>query len=116
MISSPGWVCLTNGASGPMSTRAWTTSRPGTLRSCCWRSVRHSPGACWTAMTIPPSLAQGSERCPQLLREQLRLFPGGEVAAPVDLVEVGEAGVDLLGPAARRLDELVGEHRVSHRE
>src|SRR4030095_10181929 len=54
MISSPGWVCLTNGASGPMSTRAWTTSRPGMLRSCCWRSVRLMPGGCCCAMTIPP--------------------------------------------------------------
>src|SRR4030095_15276100 len=56
MISSPGWVCLTSGASGPRSTRAWTTSWPSTLRSCCWRSVRQSPGACWTAMTLPPLL------------------------------------------------------------
>src|ERR1700726_5015702 len=53
MISSPGCVCLTNGASGPMSTRDWTTSRPGTLRSCCWRSVRHSPGACCTLPLAP---------------------------------------------------------------
>ena len=29
MISSPGWVCLTNGAVGSRSTRAWTTSWPG---------------------------------------------------------------------------------------
>jgi hypothetical protein len=36
------------------------------------------------------SLTQGPERRPELGREQLRLFPGGEVAAPVDLVEVDE--------------------------
>src|SRR5205823_12808604 len=48
-----------------------------------------------------PSSAQRPERRPDLGREQLGLLPGGEVAALVDLVEVGEVGVDLLGPAAR---------------
>src|SRR6516165_10054480 len=43
MISSPGCVRLTRGASGPMSTRCWTTSRPGTLRSCCCRSLPTIP-------------------------------------------------------------------------
>jgi hypothetical protein len=61
-------------------------------------------------------LAQLAERCPDLGREQLGLFPDGEVAALVDLVEVDEVGVDLLGPAARRLDDLVGEDGVGHRE
>jgi hypothetical protein len=31
---------------GSMSMRAWTISRPGTLRSCRWRSVRLIPGCC----------------------------------------------------------------------
>src|SRR5262245_2193918 len=43
--------------------------------------------------------------------EELRLLPGGEVAAPVDLVEVGEAGVDRLDPAARGSPDLAGERR-----
>src|SRR5829696_3023421 len=47
-------------------------------------------------------LAQGQERHPELLREQFRLLPGGEVAALVDLVEEGQVGVGTLGPAARR--------------
>src|SRR5262249_54757880 len=47
MISSPGCLCLTDGASGLSSTRFWMTWRPRTLRSCCCRSVRQSPGACW---------------------------------------------------------------------
>jgi hypothetical protein len=37
-------------------------------------------------------LAQRPERRPDLGREQLGLFPGGEVAALVGLVEVGEVG------------------------
>src|SRR5512132_1940973 len=116
MISSPGWVCLTSGASGPRSTRAWTTSWPSTLRSCCWRSVRQSPGACWTAMTFPPSLTQGSERRPQLLREQLRLFPGSKVAALVDLVEVRDVRVARFDPAARRPPDLAWEGREGERD
>ena len=37
-------------------------------------------------------LAQGPERRPEFLGEELRLLPGGEVAALVDLVEVGQVG------------------------
>ena len=44
-------------------------------------------------------------------REQLRLFPRREVAAPIDLVEVGEARVDRLNPAARGSPNLAGECR-----
>src|SRR5262245_30468900 len=51
-----------------------------------------------------------------LFGEQLRLFPGGEVATLVDLVEVDQIGVDLLRPAARRLEDLAREHREGHRE
>src|SRR5215472_17316415 len=139
MISSPGCQCLTKGASGPMSTRFWMTSRPGTLRSCLWRSVRLIPGACCTVCLIStssvnaPSVqglmtplsdedgvlasmravhcqsAQGLERRSDLGREQLGLLPGGEVAAPVDLVEVGEGGVRLLDPTARGPEDLAGE-------
>src|SRR5918996_753274 len=57
------------------------------------------------------SVAQGAERGPHLGGEELRLLPGGEVAAPVDLVEVGEAGVDRLDPAARGSEDLAGERR-----
>src|SRR5262249_10164431 len=64
-------------------------------------------------VTIQPGcglwLAQWLERRPDLLSEQFGLFPGGEVAALGGLVEVGEVGVDLLGPAARGLEDLAGE-------
>src|SRR5262245_54954934 len=46
MISSPGCRCLGNATPGSRSTRTWMTSRPGTLRSCRWRSVRLTPGCC----------------------------------------------------------------------
>src|SRR5438445_3327909 len=52
---------------------------------------------------------QCPEGGPHLGREELRLLPGGEVVAPVDLVEVDEVGVRPLGPAPRRLIHLAGK-------
>ena len=45
--------------------------------------------------------------------EQFGLFPGGEVAALVDLVEVGEGGIGLLDAASRGRDDLAGERGES---
>jgi hypothetical protein len=39
------------------------------------------------------------------------VLPCGEVSAALDLVEVGEAGVDRLNPAARGSPDLAGERR-----
>src|ERR671919_1120337 len=61
-------------------------------------------------------LAQGSERRPELLGEQLGLLPGGEVAAPVDLVEVGEGGVGPLDPTPRAAPDLTGERGEADRD
>jgi hypothetical protein len=65
----------------------------------------------------PPdhALSQRLERRAQLRREECRFFPGREVSAAVDLVEVGEAGVDRLDPAARGSPDLPGECRECHR-
>src|SRR5512132_3260773 len=51
----------------------------------------------------PPALrlAQRPERRSDFVGEQLGLFPGGEVAALVDLGEIDEVGVAVLDPAAR---------------
>ena len=38
------------------------------------------------------------------------------MAAPVDLVEVAEVGVDLLDPAARGRDDLAGERGEADRD
>ena len=56
------------------------------------------------------------ERSADLGREQLRLLPGGEVSALVDLVEVGEGGVGLLDPGVRGSDALAGELGESDRD
>src|ERR1044072_7089733 len=61
--------------------------------------------------SYPGRSAQRAERRPHLGGEELRFLPGGEVAAAVDLVEVREAWVDRLGPAARSREELAGERR-----
>jgi hypothetical protein len=62
------------------------------------------------------SNAQPPEGRAELFAEQLRLLPGREVAALVDLVEVDEvARVCALGPAARSLVELVREHADGER-
>src|SRR5919108_3078078 len=103
MISSPGCLCRTTGASGPSSTRFWITMRPGTLSSCSCRSVRLIPGACWSCHDS--SLADGLEGGPQLGGEELRLLPRGEVAALLDFVEVHERRIDRLYPAARRPED-----------
>src|SRR5262249_31237824 len=86
-------------------------------------SSRRGPRSTWSwdqVVTVGPrcglSLAHRLERGPDLGREQLGLFPGGEVAAPVNYVEVGEAGVGLLGPAARGPEDLAGERGEADRE
>src|SRR5439155_26819848 len=48
--------------------------------------------------------------------DELRLLPGGEVAAPVGLVEVGDVGVSLFDPAARGPEDLAGELGEADRE
>src|SRR5436305_3550028 len=60
-------------------------------------------------------LTQRAERGPHLGREELGLLPSGEVAAPVDLVEVREVGVGHLDPAPRGSPDLVGECREADR-
>ena len=61
-------------------------------------------------------LPERAEPHAQLGGVQLRLLPGGEVPAAVDLVVVDEVGVRLLRPAPRRLEELVGEDAHGHRD
>src|SRR3954452_8205480 len=62
------------------------------------------------------SSAQWPERGAELGREQLGLLPGGEVAAPVHLVEVGDVRVARVDPAAWRPPDLAGERREGERD
>src|SRR5215813_15611233 len=79
--------------------------------------------ACWSAVVacLPlyrrgASLTQCAERRAQLCREELRLFPGGEVASFAGFVEVDQVVVGLLGPAARSVDVLLRKHRDCRRQ
>src|SRR3954470_6701273 len=79
------------------------------------RKQRIAVGVSTSVLMTSPSLSQRAERSPHLGREELGLLPGGEVAAPVGLVEVGEAGENYLDLAARGREDLAGEVRVAHR-
>src|SRR5918997_2343356 len=61
-------------------------------------------------------LTERPECGPDLLGEEFGFLPGGEVTALVDLVEVGEVGVGLLGPAARGRPDLAGKGGEAYRD
>ena len=60
----------------------------------------------------PLPSAQRPERGPHLAGEELRLLPGGEVAAPVDRVEVGELAAGHGHDAVRRHEPGVRPQQV----
>src|SRR5215471_3726421 len=112
MISSPGCQWRTRGASGPISTRFWITSCPGTPRSWCWRSVRQRPGACCTAVIgclLRSRSAERLERGAHLLAEELRLLPGGEVPAALGAVDVDQRRIRAPRPRFRRQEAVLPE-------
>src|ERR1700745_1375540 len=61
-------------------------------------------------------LAERPERGTDLVAEELRLFPGGEVAAHADLVKVGEGGIGAPGPGLRGPEDVFREDRDGHRD
>src|SRR5579859_7436202 len=60
--------------------------------------------------------AESPEACPQFLDEYLRLFPGCEVAATLDLIPMNEVGEGPLGPYPRRAEDFAGEDCAAHRQ
>src|SRR4029078_8941294 len=64
----------------------------------------------------PAASPQRGECGAQLQREELGLLPGGEVAAPLGLVEVSDVRITRLDPAARRPRDLTGERREPERD
>src|SRR4051794_23326341 len=132
MISSPKCVCFGATYPGSKSTRTWITSRPGTLRSWRWSSVRLLPGCCASAdCRAEPAaaisvaapririvfivLSQWPERFAQLRRKQLRIFPHREVTASIDLVEVAQCRERAPSPSLLRAQDFIREHRDRHR-
>src|SRR3954468_13666342 len=67
----------------------------------------------------PPSPSCGSaqrlEPYAHLIHQELRLFPGRKVPAPVELVVMDEVGIGPLRPAPRRMDDLVRKNAYRNR-
>src|SRR5215211_3108270 len=63
-----------------------------------------------------PPLPERSECRLDFGGEELRLLPRRKVAAPIDLVEIGEAGIRVVGPAAWGPPDLAGESREAGRD
>src|SRR5688572_23299874 len=63
-----------------------------------------------------PRLAERSERRPELGTEELRLLPGGEVTALIDLVKVDQVSVGAPRPCLRGSVDLLRKYRDGHRE
>src|SRR4029079_3462675 len=81
------------------------------------RRIHTGIGRCRrTGMPLTNPLSQRLGCGAQLLREELRFLPRGEVTALVHLVEVdGDVGVSPLDPAARGTPDLPGERREADR-
>src|SRR6185312_14959293 len=76
----------------------------------------HGPAWAGAEASGHGQLAELPERGPDLFAEQLRLLPGGEVAALADLVEVGEGGIGAPGPCLRGPVDVVREDGDAHRD
>src|SRR4029453_13246248 len=59
--------------------------------------------------------SKSPERGSHLCGEDVRLLPGGEMAAPLGFVEIGDVRIRLLDPAARGGEDLAGERREADR-
>jgi hypothetical protein len=60
------------------------------------------------------TLPSGAEAVAQLSCEQHRLLKCSEVTAAVELVPIDEMGIEPLGPAARRGNDLKGENAAAY--
>src|SRR4051794_24324830 len=74
-------------------------------------------GCC--AQPAPKSSERSAEwpkRSPELGGEELRLFPGREVSAPVGLVEIDQVAIGAPGPRLGGSVDLVRKDRDRHRK
>src|SRR5918992_5073871 len=98
-----------------------TPFQPDASAKAPWTST--TVGDPFAAVLMSTSLSFSAPYSPErpeggadLLGEELRLLPGGQVATLVGLVEVDEGGVRLLGPAARGPPDLARERGEADRE
>src|SRR4029077_15744300 len=71
--------------------------------------LENGVGECSRRLLRHETLPQRFERRAEIRHENLRLLPRGEVAALVRLFVIEQFRIRLLGPAPRRLIELVGK-------
>src|SRR3954449_3405284 len=110
VMSSPGRTSFAKPSQSIGSSSIDLAEYPGTMRIMTHGGrCASSPLARAARRRMARALAEQPESCSHLGGEQLGLLPGGEVAAPVGLVEVAERGIDLLGPAPRCREDLAGE-------
>src|SRR5262245_22212228 len=83
---------------------------PMQLNTLHWRAARRARAK------ISDRFAEWPERGAKLGTEELRLFPGGEVSAFVDFVEVDQVAIGAPGPRFRGSVDLVRKNRDGHRE
>src|SRR3712207_3321384 len=67
-----------------------STGAPQSPGASCQLEMALGRDLTWTSLD---RFAKRSKRLSQLCTEEFRLFPGGEVTASIDLVEVGEIAV-----------------------
>src|SRR5260370_31518837 len=61
-------------------------------------------------------LTQRPERSSELRREELRLFPGGEVSALVDFVKINQVAIGTAGPSLPRAIDVLPKYPDCHRQ
>src|SRR5206468_90591 len=103
--TAPSWRTVSvSKSTGRAPSVRWDCARAHRCRPWRWR---YGHPRCPYPQSV--QLAQGPERRLDLGHEELRLLPGREVAAFVELVVVDEVGIRPLRPAPRRRVELVGK-------
>ena len=68
------------------------------------------------ALDVSDRFAERSESGAKLRREKLRLLPGGEVTALVDLVEINQVAIGAAGPCLGRSIDVPRKYRYCDRE
>src|SRR5262245_32475660 len=102
--------------------RSWSISllvvsiRLSESRSVLWKACGGVRATRTPCLIASGSLAQRPERAAHLGTEKLWLFPGGEMSAFGELVEVNQLGIRFLRPTARSRVDLVGKDAHGDRD
>src|SRR5271165_3664537 len=99
-------------ARSPRGTRrSPSTTAPSSFEPVSWAPARRRKVASFMAAPLSNLAETGAD----LADEQLRLLPGGEVAAAIQLAPVDDVAHHPVGPAARAPEDLLGIDAHAHR-